>query len=437
MNCNDILLQLEQTSSRLAKESILRQNIDNTTLKRVVELALNPTINFYIKKIPDYSSTPKALRPFSLDWALTELTRFSTRELTGNDAINHLQLILKSLSKEDASVIEKVIKRDLRCGVSEATANKIWKGLIPEYPVMLASSFDEKLLEKIKFPAIVQLKLDGMRFNAICKNGKVEFRSRNGKEIDLLGHLEEEFKLLANGDNLVFDGELLVIDKNGDTLNRKTGNGILNKAVKGTISEKEASFVRCSLWDVIPLVDFYKNKCTTPYEERYHNLYELWRILPPKPKNKTRLIVSTIVDNLEEANGLFERYLNQGEEGIILKDKQGIWEAKRVKTQIKFKGELECDLRCIGWEYGSGKNSKRLGNLVLASEDKVIKVSVGTGFGDADRDTITREIIGKIIAIKYNARIKDKKTGQESLFLPVFVEIREDKTVADSSKDIK
>jgi hypothetical protein len=35
------------------------------------------------------------------------------------------------------------------------------------------------------------------------------------------------------------------------------------------------------------------------------------------------------------------------------------------------------------------------------------------------------------VAVKYNAVITDKKTGAKSLFLPVFVEIREDKNVAD------
>jgi hypothetical protein len=29
------------------------------------------------------------------------------------------------------------------------------------------------------------------------------------------------------------------------------------------------------------------------------------------------------------------------------------------------------------------------------------------------------------------------KAGEESLFLPIFIEVRDDKTVADSDKDIK
>jgi hypothetical protein len=63
---------------------------------------------------------------------------------------------------------------------------------------------------------------------------------------------------------------------------------------------------------------------------------------------------------------------------------------------------------------------------------------VGTGFSDADRAGITADnSVGRIVSVKYNARITDKTSSVASLFLPVFVEFRNDKSVADSSKDIK
>ena len=41
------------------------------------------------------------------------------------------------------------------------------------------------------------------------------------------------------------------------------------------------------------------------------------------------------------------------------------------------------------------------------------------------------DIVGKIITVKYNEVIQDKKKDKKSLFLPIFVEIRLDKTKAD------
>ena len=78
-----------------------------------------------------------------------------------------------------------------------------------------------------------------------------------------------------------------------------------------------------------------------------------------------------------------------------------------------------------------------LGAIVCESADGVVKVSVGSGFNDLQRKNYWNEnLLDKIVAIKYNSRIKTK-SGEESLFLPVFVELRDDKDVADNSKDVK
>jgi len=428
-----IFMALAATSSRLEKEAILKQHYADTTFQRVLFLALDPYTQFYIRKIPTYTNATVNYTKgtMSLEGALDNLSNIINRVVTGNAAIHHLKIILESVTTDDAKVIERIIEKDLRCGVSEATVNKIWPGLIPTYPVMLASGFDEKIMNKMTYPAYVQLKLDGMRFNAIVKNRTVEFRSRNGKQIDLLGHLEQEFLELAGNHTIVFDGELVVLDGTG-IMNRQKGNGILNKAVKGTITDKEAGMVHATIWDVIPFTDFQTGHCDTPYGDRFHMLEQME--LPVR----ISLIENIEVATEDEAHHIFEEYFQRGEEGIILKDINAPWEDKRVKHQVKFKGELECDLKCVDWQEGTGKNVGKLGALVLESDDGVVKVNVGSGFTDEQRDKYTREeTVGKIVAVKYNARIQDKKTLQHSLFLPVFLELREDKAIADASSSIK
>jgi len=430
---DSIFRALANTTSRIEKECLLRQHLTNLTLRRVLFLALDPFTQFYIRKIPNYIPGPTSTNrsTMMLEGALDNQEQISKRVVTGNAAINHLKMILESVTADDAYVIERIIEKDLRCGVSEATVNKIWPGLIPTYPVTLASGFDEKVMAKISYPAYVQLKLDGMRFNAIVNNGKVEFRSRNGKHIDLLGNLEQEFLFMAGSESCVFDGELVVRDGQG-IMNRQKGNGILNKAVKGTISPMEASMVHATIWDIIPLSAFQQGVYKTSYQERFGKLQQL--VLP----GRISLIENRVVNTEDEAHELFQEYFNKGEEGIILKDINAPWEDKRVKHQVKFKGELECDLLCMDWQEGTGKNVGKLGALVLTSADGVVKVNVGSGFTDEQRDKYTKEnTVGKVVAVKYNARIQDKKTGQTSLFLPVFLELREDKTDADISIDIK
>jgi hypothetical protein len=427
MNLNVFFDELAANSSRNFKIEQLNLNKDNAVLREVVRLALDPFTQFYQRKIPKYTPNTTA-HAASLQSMLPSLGDLSGRVVTGNAAIDRLTAILEVVSADDAKVIERIIQKDLKCGVQVSTANAVWTGLVLEYPVMLCSPFEQKLVDKVKFPAYVQLKMDGMRFNAIVKDGKCEFRSRNGKEIQLLGNLEKEFITLADNENAVFDGELLVRD-NGVILDRQTGNGILNKANKGTIKADEASKVQATIWDVIPYEDFIVGKGTSKYKDRFETLQAI------KMPKKVSLVKSWEVDNYETAKALFEEMLQRGEEGIILKDMNGIWEDKRSKTQIKFKGELECDLKIVGIEEGTGKYAGLLGAIKCESSDGVIKVSVGSGFNDDQRKQ-GAEIIGKIAAIKYNMRIKNK-AGEESLFLPIVLEIRDDKEVADASGDIK
>ena len=164
------------------------------------------------------------------------------------------------------------------------------------------------------------------------------------------------------------------------------------------------------------------------------------KLLVEKQSSKDKriwLVSHDVVQDMDEANAKFEEYLKLGLEGIILKNMQSGWEDKRAKHQIKFKGELECDLKIVAVEEGSGKFAGQLGAIVCESSDGKIKVNVGSGFNDAHRKSLTeKDLLGKIVAVKYNARIKNK-SGDESLFLPIFVEIREDKDIADSSKEIK
>ena len=436
-----VIEQLASDNSRLAKEAILKKNVNNELLKRVFKLALNPFVQFYIRKIPSYDTAVDINRK-SLEDALTSLSVLSDRVMTGHAAINHLQFILGSLSKEDAKIIERIIAKDMRCGVSEATINKIWPGTIPSYPVMLASGYDQKLVDKIKFPAYVQLKLDGMRFNAIVKGEVVEYRSRNGKELTIPNKsFDIPFITMAKfyGVDMVFDGELLVVNAAGKPVNRQTGNGILSKSIKGTMSEQEADSVRATLWDAITFEKFSEGIETEPYSVRMAKLSNAisdMRGQKGQVGHYIDLVWNKQVNDIYTAQKIFEKFLAEGQEGTILKSKDGIWEDKRSKTQIKFKGELECELKVVDWEEGTGKNVGRLGALVCESSDGVIRVNVGSGYSDEQRDEYTKKVIGKIVTVKYNARIKDK-SGVESLFLPVFIELREDKDKAESSKSIK
>jgi DNA ligase-1 len=258
-----------------------------------------------------------------------------------------------------------------------------------------------------------------MRFNAVVENESVSYRSRNGKELDLFGALDDNFIDMGEG---VYDGELLIWGPNGKPLDRKTGNGLLTKFQKGTGTEEVAKRIRAVVWDRVPLADFRKGVCKIPYLTRFKGLRAYPRI---------KVVDTTFVEDMVAAQTLYQEKLAEGEEGLILKDPKGPWENKRVKHQVKMKAELEADLLCTGTTAGTGKYTGMIGALEVQSADGSVKCSVGTGLSDEERRSDPKDLVGNILAVKYNALITDKKTKAKSLFLPVFVEVRLDKTDAD------
>lgn len=276
-------------------------------------------------------------------------------------------------------------------------------------------------------------KADGMRVNAIVDpyQGTIEYRSRNGKEIEFTSpilHLElmKLASKLGHG-KVVIDGELLCADELG-YLDRKTSNGICNKAIKGTISDEESGLLRMHIWDYIPYDQFKLGLYKIHYNSRYQELEQAYRFVD---NTRTELIETRIVTNWDDAEEFYQEAYSSGEEGLIIKNYTALWEGKRSKDVVKMKAELVCELEVVGVQEGTGKYEGKIGSLLCKSEGSTpVTVSVGSGFADADREKSPDEYVGKIVSVKYN-EIITSKDGSRSLFLPIFQEVRSDKDEAD------
>lgn len=455
MSILQILNSIEKESSRTGKIALIEANKGNELFKKVLQKALNPYVNFYIRKIPDY--TMRLLkdgndRYQTLDWALDQLVKLEERDLTGHAAIAHLEYILGELGPDDSTVLERIIGKDLRCGAADGTTNAAIPDFIPEYPCLLARPYDEKNIKNITYPAYSQLKADGLRANVLVKNGKVTSCGRSGRPIDLLGHLDADMLLLSAqySTDMFYDGEFVVVDANEKIVDRKTGNGIINKAIKGTISDAEAKQVRFQVWDAFPLSEFFARKSKETYDKRFPKLVKAVHELEKGEDalanalkvgaRKFRLIPYEIVNSLEEAVKHFEKLLAAGEEGTILKNYCGLWEDTRSKHLVKFKAEKDADMEIMGFNPGEGKFVGMVGSIQMASSDRLVECNI-SGFPDDLRQWITDNqsaLLGTIATVLYNERIKSKaRAGVDSLFLCRFQEFRSDKKVANSSKEIK
>lgn len=422
MTIRQIIDAVAATASRLEKESILNANKDNKTLRRVFHLAYDKQILFQTKDgIPE--SYWGSLPAYTLDDALDKVVmNICSRKVTGNTAIEFYRELFSLLAFDDAHVLNLVITKNLKCGATRETAEKIWPGILPKPPFQLAHNDPSR----ISYPANSQIKEDGTRCKLIWDGLSVTCLTRAGNEMTTHSVFDTAFNAFVS-ESVIIDGEFVAF-KDGKRLPRKTSNGIVNKAVQGTISKEEAKMLTFIAWDT-------EHNGDEPYSVRLNYLTSLIEKF-----SNIILVEHKMVDNYEEAFAHFKESRKLGFEGTILKNIFAKWEGKRSYNLCKFKAEIEAEFEVIGYEEGTGKNVGRVGALVVASSDRkiVTKVGIFKDFDEEIRDELYGDhVLGTIVTVLYNERTSDKKrTGVESLFLPRVTRIRHDKTEANSYDEI-
>lgn len=425
MELYEIIDMLAKESSTKKKSEILKENHDNLLIKKYFKATLDPFINYWIR----ISDIPESIgfERLSLELIDDIIDNLNCRKVTGHAARDYLFGVMDSLHYEDKVLLKNMINHDPNCKVSLGLVNKCWNKLIPEFPVMLADKYDEKTAKGIpegKDKIIVQKKEDGGRVAIVVDySGNVIVYSRNGNPLETHGVFNETFKHYAGK---VFDGELLVINETG-VQDRKTGNGIFNRAVRNTITLEEALSLHAVLWDVIDYDKWMDGFDETPYNVR---LNELISIMETIPNHKASIVESKVVSTHKECQSFYENMIEHGFEGAMMKVATMPWESKRSKFVLKLKETKDATLKCVAVTPHS-KNSNLIGSIECVSECGKLVVSIGSGLTDEDRQKDPEYFLNKLIDMQYNMLITSKDKTY-SMFLPRYRGIRLDQNEADT-----
>lgn len=418
----------------------MQDNAELLHFKECFELAYSPTINFYMKQLPQPVQITEERHVTKLGEGLWALDEISSRRLTGNAAKSFYQELLLGMHFSDQVVMNRILRGDMRCGVGKTIINKIWAGLIVIPPRQGAASMNEKSLKKLKSinNLAIELKSDGSYAASVCGEFST-MMTRNGNPLviePLVAHLSS-----GHFEGFALEGEL-VYDLAKAT--REEGNGIITKIVKGTASEEEKEGAFLQVWDCIDLGS-YKSKGKYPVsnKERRELLESMVLNYDGYCLDKGIAVKILIIErkeyvSVEEAMEIFEGYVRAGMEGAIAKDMDAGWvDTGKPMTCIKIKRKEPADLKVVGSYEGKqdSKNVGMLGGLHCESECGTIKVNVGSGFIDQERNTYLTDY-PKVIECEYDSITIDKKTKQKSLFLPIFKRARFDKDIADNYQDI-
>lgn len=418
MDIYKIFTKIQNTASRLEKESLLLDNSNNPEFLTILKFLLDPftVTGLSTKKIKKQVN----ILPTRTFKDFGELLSYVKENNTGTDEIiSNVQNFIKQCNLIDvANFYQSIITKSLKIGCDAKTVNKVYGNqFIPIWEVQQSFSYEKYPLDKNEWFSLSE-KLNGVR--GTYYEGKI--LSRQGKEFLGLDHIVRDIlKLGKNG--YILDGELIRknINKLPDNENFRIGTGIIN-AESG-----DKSLINFVIYDILTETEFKQGESKKSYSQRLNDIHEL--------KNEIQLlelenidIVSIFYSGRDESkiNYYLKKMVDQDKEGIMI-NRDATYKCKRHNGILKVKQFNTVDLMIVDVEEGAGRLIGTLGAFIV--DYKGNRLNVGSGMSDDQRKLFWADkdnLIGRVIEVKFKEESTDKKTGNLSLQFPTFVLLREE-----------
>ncbi len=303
---------------------------------------------------------------------------------------------------------------------------------------------------------VFEIKWDGVRAISFIHRSKeiLKIQSRNGNTItQRYPELIESLRSVINENNfkesIVFDGEIVILDKNGFpdfqkhqkrmNINTKIDIESLSKQIPATYYIFDILYIDGIDIKILPLVERRK----------------ILENIIIKNKRNNRIKISEFIEG--EGKDIFESIKRMNIEGMIAKYKQGkYYPNTRSREWLKLKNTKTQDCIIIGYTRGEGNRVKYFGSLLLAanidnkklSDDKKFRFigHCGSGFDFEQIPSIynnLEKIKTKTCPVEFVPYINRETTWVKPIFVvevrfndwtndkimraPIFLRFREDK----------
>lgn len=201
---------------------------------------------------------------------------------------------------------------------------------------MLAEKFEE-FKHKLICPCYGQPKFDGHRCIAIITEGVCTLWTRSRKPITSMGHIIKAFNEMKFNprETYVFDGELYNHDY-------KENFEDLTSFIKDSKAKPGADVVQYHIYDMVT---------DQPFSVRTQNLKKIFTGCV----HPLVLVETVFVPNLTELNIAYEQFLEQGYEGAMARNANGLYVNKRSVDLLKMKTFMDEEFEIVAVEEGRGK----------------------------------------------------------------------------------
>lgn len=445
MSLYDIVKSLQSAQGSIEKQAILDANKDNPLFKSFMKATYDVGLSYYMKKIP---AVPAAGMGDMDQELLDHIVKvIAGRELTGSAAIAMMKATKAVLTPEGQELLTLLIDRSIGASVGDTMVLKTWPGLYFIPPYMRCASMSEAAREAFaeEESFYVQTKRDGSFAYAqrsfegcrvVTRQGGTYpqwFADRMTSGIPygmvLVGEMEVYTYAPDNAANLVL-------------MSRKDGNGVLNSVLKGADESEFAGYVfKYVAWDTLTAIEFADRKSDRPLDERWNELeFTVNMSHSTGHMGQVELSDNVEVKSVAEAKAIHLARVAAGCEGTVWKRKKGLWKNTSSGTMdvVKVKVVAEAEFVVTDYYEGKGKAKGMLGGFTIMTRCGKMKCNMGSGFSQKQRQEIWDAIqcgetpIGWIITAEFNDITTARNKDTVSLSLPIFIEHRFDRTLADT-----
>ena len=428
--CASHIWDLESHPSRLNKEAIILAiaQSGNSEFFHGCRLALDPMVTFGVKQVPEKKDEDGP--GFNWDSFNVLAGNLRNRNLTGHDARDAIADAVTLATKQEWNGwYRRILIKDLRCGTSEKTINKVVEKKYADYAIPVFGcqlAHDSSNHEgKVAGKKLIEVKLDGVRvITIVYPDGRVDMFSRNGKELVNFPHVTEQISRVVKKTPppyaVVLDGEIM----------SSSFQDLMTQVHRK--SDVKANDAILNLFDFVPLENFEQGSWDKSQTVR-SQMVQAWVEQNNELLPNVTCLANELVDLDTDEGQLRYKEINAqavagGYEGIMIKDPEAGYECKRSVAWLKLKPFIEVSLEVVDVEEGTGRNVGRLGAIVCQGVDdgKTIRVNVGSGFSDSDRDsywTSRDSVLGQIVEVRADA-VTQNQDGTYSLRFPRFLRFR-------------
>lgn len=394
---------MRATSSSTDKIAIISRS--SAFIHKVLEYTYNPFKQYYTTSKTCKKNSDKCyydgrdLYPFEL------LDSLSDRKFTGHEAIALVNGWVANTAYGE--LLYRIIDKNLDIRAGDKVINKAVPGLIPTFSVALAQEYKGKCDWNDSWYA--SRKLDGVRCLAVTDfEGKCTLYSRMGKELTTLNKVKKAIEA-TNIVNTVFDGEICLVDENGD----EDFQGVMKQLRRKDHQIENPVFM---IFDMIHKPDFDKQKGDLVLSERLRTLRGWF--------NGRNIIDSTLrycqqyeITDDEHFETWSKISSDNKWEGFMIRKDVG-YEGKRSKNLQKVKKFYDAEYKVVDFDVdnhevvrdGKSETLKMLSQVWI--EHKGHRVKVGSGWTQEQRlQYMDGSIVGKIITVQYFEETHNDKGG--------------------------